>query len=150
MAIRIWDRWRYPSRGSVEQALAYARALGSLRLQEVEAYLRELWRLCQKFGVDFSLAVAHSANETGDPNRGGAWLSPAWRDWLNPIGLGITDGGLDMRIYRSGVEAARAHFVHLWLYVMGEIPEGSELESYVELDPRYEDAIRAGYAGIAK
>ena len=148
--IRLTDRWLAPPRGDVETVLAFADRVGSRRRTELHRYVKELWRLCQKYGVDFALAIAHSANETGDAKKGGGWLSDAWATWLNPIGLGITDTVLDIIVYENGIEAARAHFIHLWLYIKGDFPEGDdELAHYVKLDPRWEAAKKKGYAGVA-
>jgi len=149
MALKTTDRWLAPSRGTVDDVMRFAGNVGSVRQLFLRDYAEEMKRLCGTYGFDYALPMSHSAVETGDPARGGGWLSPAWEDWGNPIGLGITDGGLDIIVYQNGTDAARAHFVHLWLYVKGEIPRGHELEPWIALDPRYDDAIRAGYAGIA-
>ena len=84
-----------------------------------------------------------SAHETG------WWQSPAWTDHLNPAGIGITGPDAASPSWESGVEAARAHLVHLFLYAAGPIPPGHPLEPYIPLDPRYEAALAAGRAGRA-
>src|SRR5690606_22785910 len=110
---------------------------GAKRLDQVEAFVREVYRLCGAVGLDAAILVAHSAVETGDARRGGGWLSPAWTERLNPSGIGITDGGDLGYRFASGVEAARAHVVHHYVYARGDVPPSSPLAPYVGLDPRY-------------
>jgi hypothetical protein len=84
-----------------------AREAGAARLEEVEAFVAELWRLGAEAGYDPAVVFAQFCLETG------TGTSPAWRDRLNPAGLGIgdvTDQGIG---FRTGTEAAQAMLVHL-------------------------------------
>jgi hypothetical protein len=152
MPIRPSDPIAGKSRGTAAQLNTYAASIGAKRMTDVRLFSAELESLCNDptIGFDFAILGAHSAVETGDEKRGGGWLSDAWEEWLNPAGIGITDGELEIKPYRNGTEAARAYVVHMYLYVRGLIPKGHRLEPYISLDPRYDDAIEKGYAGIAR
>src|SRR5215212_8700055 len=130
-------------RGSAVQALASAIRAGARRPEDLRAYLMEVYRLAPLVGIDPAIVVAQSAHETG------WWQSPAWTDHLNPAGIGITGPEITSPTWESGVAAARAHLVHLYLYAAGPIPPGHPLQPYIPLDPRYEAALAAGRAGSA-
>src|SRR5690606_11827258 len=49
-----------PTRGTPEQAIEYAKRAGSLRIDDVELYIREIYRLAPTLGFDPSLLVAQS------------------------------------------------------------------------------------------
>jgi hypothetical protein len=133
-----------PPRGSLAQAAGAALAAGVSRPDEVQAYMAEVYRLAPLVGIDPAIVVAQSALETG------WWRSPAWADHLNPAGIGITSFEVASPSWESGVAAARAQIVHLYLYAVGPIPPGHPLEPFVALDPRYEAALEAGRAGSAR
>lgn len=153
MSMQPTDRWLAAARGTPHQVISYAERVGAKRLPDVRTYLIELHRLCLLFGFDYALLVGHSAVETGDPRRGLGWLSDAWEEWLNPVGLGITDGGLDIRPYRDGIEAARAHVTHLLAYLDRDAEMSADVRTFVEdhthLDPRYDD-IPAAWRGSVR
>jgi N-acetylmuramoyl-L-alanine amidase len=130
-------------RGAAVRALALALQAGATRPEELRAYVMEVYRLAPLVGIDPAIVVAQSAHETG------WWQSPAWRDHLNPAGIGITGPDVAPPSWESGVEAARAHLVHLFLYTVGPIPPGHPLAPYIPLDPRYEAALAAGRGGSA-
>ncbi len=130
-------------RGSAVRALGSALAADAKRPEELRAYVMEVYRLAPLVGIDPAIVVAQSAHETG------WWQSPAWTDHLNPAGIGITGPEVSSPSWESGVTAARAHLVHLFLYAAGPIPPGHPLEPYVPLDPRYEAALAAGRAESA-
>ena len=73
-----------PVRGSVDQALAVARSAGAQRIDQVELYLREIYRLGPEIGFDPAILVAQSALETN------YWRSSWWVLRLNPAGIGVT------------------------------------------------------------
>ena len=127
-------------RGSATQALASASGAGAMRTDDLRAYVTEVYRLAPLVGLDPAIVVAQSALETG------WWQSPAWTDHLNPAGIGITGPEVASPSWESGVAAARAHLVHLFLYAAGPIPPGHTLEPYIPLDPRYDAALSAGRA----
>jgi N-acetylmuramoyl-L-alanine amidase len=130
-------------RGAAMRALASGLQAGATRPEELRAYVMEVYRLAPLVGIDPAIVVAQSAHETG------WWQSPAWTDHLNPAGIGITGPDVASPSWQSGVEAARAQLVHLFLYAAGPIPPGNPLEPYIPLDPRYEAALAAGRAGRA-
>jgi N-acetylmuramoyl-L-alanine amidase len=130
-------------RGAAMRALASGLQAGATRPEELRAYIMEVYRLAPLVGIDPAIVVAQSAHETG------WWQSPAWTDHLNPAGIGITGPDVASPSWESGVEAARAQLVHLFLYAAGPIPPGNPLEPYIPLDPRYEAALAAGRAGRA-
>lgn len=133
-----------PVRGSPEQVLAIAGSRGTARSREVEAFVREVYRLAPLTGLDPAIVIAQSALETG------FWTSPLWRDHLNPAGIGITGDDSPSATWASGAEAARGQIVHLYLYAVGEIPADHPLAAYRSLDPRYDAALSANRAGVAK
>jgi len=132
-----------PPRGTAEDAIAAAEDRDAGRLDEVRAYVAEAYRLAPLVGLDPAIVVAQSAHETA------FWRSPAWRDHLNPAGIGITGPEAASPTWASGTDAARAQIVHLFLYAAGEIPPDHLLAPFVPLDPRYDAALAAGRAGVA-
>jgi hypothetical protein len=143
LAVTAEDPLLAAPRGAAVRALASGLQAGATRPEELRAYIREVYRLAPQVGIDPAIVVAQSAHETG------WWQSPAWIDHLNPAGIGITGPDVASPSWESGVEAARAHLVHLFLYAAGPIPPGSPLEPFIPLDPRYEAALSAGRANSA-
>jgi hypothetical protein len=149
MPIRLTDNLAYPNRGTVTQAMAYAVTQRADRQVFLHEYFTELYRLCAKYQLDFSILVAQSANETGK------WKSAIWNEYGNPAGIGVTgsdvsSGPNESLVYENGKDAARAHVVHMQAYVRGAIPENTELYDYIEFDPRYEAVFEAGYDGTIR
>ena len=133
-----------PPRGTAAAAVAAAEDRDASRLNEVRAYVAEVYRLAPLVGLDPAIVVAQSAHETA------FWRSPAWRDHLNPAGIGITGPDVPSPTWASGTDAARAQIVHLHLYATGEILPDHLLAPFVPLDPRYDAALTAGRAGTAR
>src|SRR6478609_6135819 len=130
MSISTSDLILQKPRGSVQEAIAYLRSPSTY----TQAYVRELWRLCSLYNIDFAFAFAQFCDETA---RG---TSSAWLDEGNPAGIGIfPDGSRESLIYESGEESARAQLVHLYAYTIGRIPTNAELYKYLDLDPRYDN-----------
>ena len=138
------DRIVGPVRGTVGRARWHALHYGARRPAEVGDYLREVYRLAPQVGIDPALVVAQSNLETD------TWRTGYWADHLNPAGIGITHDGAASFTWANGVDAARGQIVHLYLYAVGKIPAGHPLHPYKPLDPRYDAAVSAGYAGIAE
>jgi hypothetical protein len=113
-------------------------------MDELWAYVGEVYRLAPLAGLDPAVVVAHSALETG------WWQSPAWVEHLNPAGIGVTGADVDSPTWANGVDAARAQIVHLALYANGPIPPDHPLAPYIALDPRYAAAVDAGRGGSAR
>lgn len=143
-AMRPEDPLLAPARGSAPQALGAALAAGAGRMDELWAYVDEVYRLAPLAGLDPAVVVAQSALETG------WWQSPAWVEHLNPAGIDITGADVDSPTWASGTDAARAQIVHLALYASGPIPLDHPLAPYVTLDPRYDAARDAGRGGSAR
>lgn len=125
---------------TLEQAQAWSRQRRAARLPELDAYFAEIWRLGSSVGYDPAVVVAQSSLETE------GWTLPAWRERLNPAGIGISadfDRGIS---FRDGVDAARAHLVHLSSFVKGYDPR---LRSFIHLDPTWQSVFEAGHAGTA-
>jgi hypothetical protein len=134
-------------RGELATASAFAQAHGALRPDDVSAYLAEVFRLAPAAKLDPAIVVAQSAEETS------YWTSDWWNQRLNPAGIGITGDATDdanSGTWANGTDAARAQIVHLFVYAVGSIPDGHVLAPFRALDPRYQAALAAGYAGIAK
>ena len=130
-------------RGSAATVLATAPVMAAQQGEALAAYIAEVYRLAPLAGLDPAVVIAQSALETG------WWQSPAWAEHLNPAGIGVTSADVVSPSWGSGVDAARAQLVHLYLYAAGPIPAGHPLAPYVTLDPRYEAALAAGRAGSA-
>jgi hypothetical protein len=143
LAMTVEDPLLATPRGSAVRALESALSAEAKRPDELRAYVTEVYRLAPLVGIDPAIVVAQSAHETG------WWQSAAWTDHLNPAGIGITGPDVVSPSWESGVAAARAHLVHLFLYAAGPISPGHPLEPYVPLDPRYDAALVAGRARSA-
>jgi hypothetical protein len=131
-----------PPRGDAETALGFAVNQGAQLLEEVEAYLHELYRLAPQATLDPAILVAQSAYETDN------WTSVHWTDSLNPAGIGVTGDPSDSPVLlESGEEAAQAHLVHAYVYAVGPIPARHALSPYIALDPNYDDVIRNQWDG---
>lgn len=119
-------------------------------------YLGELNRLCRLVGFNFDLLAAQALHETAN------FTSPIWRTRLNPVGLGVTDGGDDGIAFASGTDAARAHVVHMCCYVFdrlvhpwitrADVPGAGtfDLREYRNLDPRMERVWNQPWAGTVR
>lgn len=134
-----------PSRGTPETALALIEPHDPHRLEEVRAYVAELYRLAPVAGIRAEVALIQAIHETG-------WFTSSWwRTHLNPAGIGITGDPAQnerSRVFPSGTIAARAQLVHLAAYALGpELPEA--LAPYQAEDPRWQAVLAAGYAGLA-
>lgn len=141
MPMRNTDTILGAPRGSVEEALAFARAVGAKRLDHVERFLREAYDLAPRIDVDPAIVVAQSALETNN------WKDEKWNRKLNPAGMGVTDNFDHAFGWPNGESAARGQLVHLWIYAKGRsLP--SALAPFLELDPR-RDAIPATQVGQA-
>jgi hypothetical protein len=138
---------RGPSLGTPEALAEWAIGKGAARPDDVRSYLATMHRLCTSHGLAFHVAVAQSIHETTD--LGKPWNSYWWRGRCNPAGIGITADTRQNAVSRdfgNGEHAARAQFLHLWLYAVGAtVPTGLATAD----DPRWDAAVRAGYAGIA-
>lgn len=128
-------------RGSTAAAVAFARAVGSERLDQVEAYVTEVYALAPSVGIDPAIVVAQSALETDN------WRDDHWREKLNPAGMGVTNAFNFGHGWASGADAARGQIVHLWLYARG-VPLPDALAPHAHLDPR-RDAIPQAQLGQA-
>ena len=120
---------------TARQAVTYARSRNARRIDAVEAFAAELWRVGTACGYDPAVVFAQFCDETG------VGTSDAWATRLNPGGIGITDGEDQGIAFESGEQAARAMLVHLSAYVRGYDPG---LWQHLHLDPRYLLVLEAG------
>jgi uncharacterized protein YraI len=131
-----------PARGTADEAIAFARRADARRIDEVERYIREVYRLAPQIGMDPAIIVAQSALETG------YWKSDWWDARLNPAGLGITGDPYQESTsptFESGTVSARAQLAHMHAEVYGRsqaLP--AELQG---VDPTYQNVFDAGWAG---
>lgn len=117
--------------GTPEAWIEYIRRNGGKRMEEVERFVRETYRLCRLAGLKAHLIVAQAIHET-DMFRSNWWVKR-----LNPGGIGITGDPRDdeaSRYFPDGTIAARAMVVHVSLYVYGALPD--PLAQYRHEDPR--------------
>ena len=130
-----------PLTGSKEAVLAYARAVNSVRMNEVEAFLDELFDLGTRCEYDAFMIAAQSAVETGDMQIGGGWLGRWWEERLNPGAIGITGHppqDMASQTWDNGRDAARGMLVHHAAY-RDELH--GLLEPFLGLDQRYQLAL---------
>ncbi len=141
MAMMETDPLRGTARGSAADALHFVGGREVSRRNEVEAYLREIFRLAPEVGLDPVVLVAQSALETG------YWTENEWQDGLNPAAIGVGDVHDFSIPYATGADAARAQIVHAFVYASGPIGGGHALAPFRALDPRYQAVLDAGWAG---
>lgn len=138
-----------PSRGSAGAIYQWALKQGCDRPADVLSYLTTMYKLCTTNNIGAEVLIAQSIHETTDIDTGAPWASYWWAQRCNPAGIGITGDTAQnnaSRDFKTGDAAARAHFLHDYLYAVGaSIPSGVSKSD----DPRYDAAISAGYAGIA-
>ena len=112
---------------------------------EVWNYLRTLWSLCERLGLD-SLVLAAQWDLETDTGR-----STWWRERRNPAGIGVTgDPGQNeaSQSWSDGEAAAYGHVAHMVAYVWGSEWERTwpgEWPSPLEADQRFNAPINAGY-----
>lgn len=147
------DRIIAAPRGTPAQAKAWAEERNAVLLDDVHAYIDEVFRLAPLVGIDPSLVIAQSAHETDD------WDSFWWRERLNPAGIGITGNTAQneaSKTWENGTDAAQAQIAHLLLYAMGpsnagirwsHVP-GMRYQVWIA-DPRY-DAYFDAYGDTAQ
>jgi N-acetyl-anhydromuramyl-L-alanine amidase AmpD len=127
-----------PPSATLEYARAWARQRNATRLADVDAYLGELWRLAARLGYDPAVLAAQSSHETD------GWTSETWRTRLNPAQVGITEANDCGVCLANGVDAARAHLVHLSAFVRGY---EQRLRGFIALDPCWQGVFESGAAG---
>ena len=138
--MKITDRISATSRGSASIAIAYAIKQGAHRIEFVTEYLHELWRICELDGFDFAILAAQADNECD------SYRSQHFDEKGNTVGLGKTDSQDLSLTYASGVDMARAHLMHIWVYVRGDtVPLA--IRHWIELDPRYKAVLDANWGG---
>jgi N-acetylmuramoyl-L-alanine amidase len=130
-----------PSSATLEATRAWARRRTAVRLADVDAYLAEVWRLAGRLGYDPAVVVAQSSYETD------GWTSDLWKTRLNPARLGVADAHDCGVAFANGVDAARAHLVHLSAFVRGYEPR---LQEFLRLDPGWQTVFQDGAAGRAR
>ncbi|MGC4191532.1 MAG: SH3 domain-containing protein [Thermomicrobiales bacterium] len=139
MAFDVTNTIVGPARGSVDRTLAYARRSGAQRMDEVERYVREIYRLAPAVGFDPGFLVVQSAHETGN------WTSGWWIARLNPAGIGVTGDPYQNSIsptFANGTMAARAQIAHMHAEVFGL---SRSLPAVLQgADPTYQAPFNAG------
>ena len=125
--------------------MTVARSTGSKRLDEVERYVTEVYRVAPQLGFDPALIVAQSALETG------YWKSDWWELRLNPAGIGITGHPEQENAsptFANGTMAARAQLAHMHAEVYGNARTLPQILQGV--DPTYQRVFEAGWAGTIR
>ncbi len=125
-----------PHSGPKESVLAFARARGSTRYDEVIKFVNQLY--AQNI-FDAFMICAQSANETSN------WTDDAWTTRLNPAGIGIMDDQDLQYGFASGADGAKAVLIHHSAYTGTPIP--NEWSTWKELDPRYQAVFDKGFNG---
>jgi hypothetical protein len=142
------DRIIGRSRGTANEALAYAKRFRVPRLSFTNEYIRVVYTLCQPSTMpDAAIVIAQIAHET--TYGGKPWNSYWWRTRGNPAGLGITGNAYQNNrsaVFETGTEAARAHVAHLLLYATGFVNRGGLTPRD---DPRYAAYVNA-YGNVSR
>jgi hypothetical protein len=115
---------------------------GAVGHADLKQYVNTVYTLAPKLGLNPDVVIGQSHLETD------GWKSEWWKNRRNPAGIGIT-GDPDQNNQSAtftGETAALAHLVHLYLYNQGE-----DLPDFLDakMDPRWDNAVKAGYAGVA-
>lgn len=132
-----------PARGSVGQVLAYVDQ-SAKRKSEVEAYVREVYRLAPLVGIDPLILVGQACLETD------SFASTYWNERLNPAGIGVTGDPAQnaaSHTWANGTAAARGQIVHMWQYTHEDRSLPTELFQNQRLDPRLDALRESGFAG---
>jgi hypothetical protein len=141
------DSLRGPARSSAQSLTAWAIDRDCARPGDVRQYLETVYELAPQLNLNPDIIAVQSVHET--TVEGAPWASHWWQARCNPAGIGITGDPAQNALSRdfgNGVAAARAHLLHLSLYVNGEaVPAGFSTNE----DPRWDAALAAGFAGIA-
>jgi len=141
--MRETDKLIAAPRGSLQETLAYFERLRVVkRWTDFVDYAEAVFSLGPRAGLDPSIVIAQAAHETAN------FTSYWWNERLNPAGLGITGNprqNAESRIFRNGIESARAQMAHLLLYASGKV----SFPMMPSDDPRY-DAYRQAYGEKAK
>jgi hypothetical protein len=137
------DLLLYPSRGTPADVAAYLDRLPPKRRGEVDACVKETYRLSDQYGLDASICIARQCDETGG-GSGKVYVSDIWNNRLNCGGLGVTDGTDEMLSFPDGKASARAFVAHMVTYAQVEFSAG---ELTPADDPRYQATIDAGTNG---
>lgn len=134
-------------RSTVDQALVFVLPKGPRRPVAVSAYIREVYRLGTKVGIDPTFVVAQAYLECRNRTTLVPFSSNAWVDHLNPAGIGITDSGpQSMLSTQDPIVSARVHVTHVAGYIQGKAPWIIEA-GYDKLDPRWQALIDSGRMG---
>ena len=95
------DKLIHAPRGDAAGMFRFAKAVGSLRLDDTRAYINEIYKLAPQVGLDPAILIAQSALETG------YWRGKFWVSSLNPAGLHIYDDDQPTSFYwATGTDAA--------------------------------------------
>lgn len=111
-------------------------ATGPKRPFETAQFITEVYRLGAKVGYDPVALLGQCCFETAVDGK--PFQSDLWNQYLNPAGIGQTDGGPQDRLQTDDpAVAARAFLVHVGGYIEG--PDGGWLKTttYKKLDPRW-------------
>jgi len=130
--------------GAMQALKAFARAQGARRLDDVDAFIDELFA---QDVMDAFMIGCQSAVETAN------WTAEHWVNRLNPGAIGITSGPAGEHTqdhghaWTTGRDAARAMLMHHAAYCGIELPTG--WDQWVALDPRYQLA-RDAHGGAVR
>ena len=136
MPATINDFYHGPARGTPDAAIANAKTRGARN--GFDRFIREIFRIAPqlkhpryRYGLDPTIAVAESSDETG------VWTSDYWDEW-NPAGIGIWKDGVPspfVRPIKDPEESARLFLYHVWIHLHGDsVPVPEILLDVVGLD----------------
>lgn len=146
--ITVNDLFKATSRGAVSDVQSFWKRYPPKRSAESLALVKRVYALCQEAKLDFALAIARIADETGDLNGPAFMVSDIWNARLNPGGIGVTDSHDEMIGFENGKDAADAYMAHLFTYVLGA--DYNILGVTRKKDPRYQPVADAGWVGTVK
>lgn len=119
------------------------------RPADIHRYTDTVYRMAPALDLNPDVVISQWLHETADRATGSIPAqSVPWDYGANPAGIGVTSDAEWRRYdFGDGERAARAHLLHLYLYVHGaNVPTGFAVSD----DPRWLAAIAAGYAGTVQ
>lgn len=150
MVYRTSDTIMGPSRLNAEKVIAWMVAKGA-PVEKTTLDINSIKKYAPKYGVRAEVAVAQQLVEATRVSDGAPLMSSWAQERNNFGGIGITgDEGQDnaSKYFKDAEDFVLAQMDHLYLYAEGkDLP--TAVATYQKNDPRWDDAVKAGYAGVA-
>lgn len=138
-----------PSKGDPKAIIAWLKAKGCKRPDEVEKLINTFAEFAPQFGIRFEVPVALCLQECS--LNGVPFANSWWIQNLNAGSIGVTGDPVQnaaSRTFPSGRECALAILVHLYIYAKGATLPAT-VAKYQSEDWRFQAVKDAGWVGIA-